>query len=164
MAARHLKHFGYSPVVVYPKAGRSNPLLYANLVQQCEDLGIPVVTAAGEVGALTQQLALAGSSGGCDFDVVVDALFGFSFSGQAREPYAALIAAMTTAASAVPTLSVDIPSGWDVNLGDIHNTHFRPAALISLTVRPCVTACVYVYVCVFVSCLFSLLCPLSYSL
>ena len=33
--------------------------------------------------------------------------------------------------SGLPTLSVDIPSGWDVNKGDIHNTAFLPQGVIS---------------------------------
>lgn len=37
VSARHLKHFGYAPVVVYPK--RSTGKHFLNLVRQCEDLG-----------------------------------------------------------------------------------------------------------------------------
>ena len=33
----------------------------------------------------------------------------------------------------LPILSIDIPSGWDVELGDIFETRFMPEALISLT-------------------------------
>ena len=38
MSARHLKHFGYSPVVVYPK--RSSGVIFEKLTRQCHDLGI----------------------------------------------------------------------------------------------------------------------------
>jgi hypothetical protein len=37
VSARHLKHFGYAPMVVYPK--RSTGKHFLNLVRQCEDLG-----------------------------------------------------------------------------------------------------------------------------
>ena len=37
VSARHLKHFGYAPTVVYPK--RSTGKHFLNLVRQCEDLG-----------------------------------------------------------------------------------------------------------------------------
>jgi hydroxyethylthiazole kinase-like uncharacterized protein yjeF len=120
VAARHLRHFGYSPTVVYPK--RSAGQLFTNLVKQCEDLGIPVLPAVPENAA-------AGFGG---FDIIIDALFGFSFSGAPREPFASMIANM--ASSAVPVLSVDVPSGWHVEDGDVHNTGFNPAAVISLTV------------------------------
>eukprot|EP01032_Pedospumella_encystans_P010217 gene10217-11958_t len=39
----------------------------------------------------------------------------------------------TLASSRIPVFSVDIPSGWDVNEGDIHDTKFVPDAVISLT-------------------------------
>lgn len=37
VAARHLKHFGYTPIVLYPK--RSKGVIFENLVRQCQDLG-----------------------------------------------------------------------------------------------------------------------------
>ena len=42
MAARHLKHFGYSPTVYYPKRNTKgdNLRLFGNLVKQLEDLDI----------------------------------------------------------------------------------------------------------------------------
>jgi hypothetical protein len=33
----------------------------------------------------------------------------------------------------IPVISVDVPSGWDVEQGDIHSTGFNPQAVISLT-------------------------------
>eukprot|EP00605_Chrysophyceae_sp_TOSAG23-4_P002990 GSChrysophyteH1.ASY1.ANO1.3293.1 assembled CDS len=127
VAARHLHQFGYKPVVIYPRKGRSNPALYANLVQQCEDLGIPVISDSFEVEKLTRQVA----EGIAPFDTVVDALFGFSFSGKARQPFASMIDAM--ALTTIPTVSVDVPSGWHVDQGDVHSTGFTPSALVSLT-------------------------------
>ena len=41
VAARHLKHFGYEPDVVYPKPGKRQ--LDANLVEQCRQLGIAFI-------------------------------------------------------------------------------------------------------------------------
>merc|ERR1712046_137449 len=70
VAARHLHHFGYQIEVVYPKkeklVARSD--LFRRLTIQLEQLGIPVSSkwqrpAEGEV------------------DVIVDAIFGFSFKG-----------------------------------------------------------------------------------
>jgi len=126
VAARHLSHMGYSVKVLYPKPGKGS--LFENLVQQCRDLGITIVTDASEVASL----CAAGSVSAQEYDLVIDALFGFSFTGKAREPYLSLINVMRD--SAVPTLSVDVPSGWEVDAGDVHASGFRPDALISLTV------------------------------
>ena len=43
VAARHLKHFGYSPVVHYPKRSTKGDglRLFSNLIKQNEDLNIP---------------------------------------------------------------------------------------------------------------------------
>jgi NAD(P)H-hydrate epimerase len=67
-----------------------------------------------------------------DFSVVVDALFGFSFKGPIREPYKAVISAL--ASSTTPVLAVDVPSGWDIENGDVYKTLYVPEAVISLTV------------------------------
>lgn len=118
VAARHLRHFGYAPSIVYPKGGKSE--LFVNLVKQCEDLGIPFVSeenlAESDVRA---------------YGMVIDALFGFSFKGQIREPFGKLLSVVKD--SGVPVMSVDIPSGWDVNKGDVESSGFLPEAVISLT-------------------------------
>ena len=61
----------------------------------------------------------------------MDALFGFSFEGPPREPFASMIASM--ASTRVPVLSIDVPSGWHVENGDVHDTKLIPAAVVSLT-------------------------------
>ncbi|KAL3014151.1 hypothetical protein AAZX31_06G091400 [Glycine max] len=66
VAARHLHHFGYKPFVCYPK--RTPKPLYAGLVTQLEALSIPFLS----VEELPSDLSN-------DFDVVIDAMFGFSF-------------------------------------------------------------------------------------
>ena len=116
VAARHLLHFGYRPVVVYPK--RPARPLYENLVKQCEDLGI-------EVG-----FVLPADVDG-QFDCVVDALFGFGTTGPLRAPFDQMVQTLTKVVT--PIVSVDIPSGWDVESGDVHATGFVPEALVSLT-------------------------------
>lgn len=114
VAARHLHHFGMQPTVVYLKKGRAE--IFNNLMAQLEDLEVPV---------LSECPPLEG------FDVIVDALFGFSFAGPAKPPFDDIIQSM--ASTSVPVLSVDVPSGWSVDGGDVHNTGFNPAAVISLT-------------------------------
>ena len=64
------------------------------------------------------------------FDVVVDAVFGYSFKGEIRAPFRELIALMATHPRVA---AVDVPSGWDVERGDTQQTGFAPALLVSLT-------------------------------
>lgn len=47
--------------------------------------------------------------------VVVDALFGYSFTGAIREPFASLIHCINTKAPMVKVFAVDVPSGWIVD-------------------------------------------------
>ena len=63
--------------------------------------------------------------------VLLDAIFGFSFSGEVRPPFDQLLAAME--ASGVPIASVDIPSGWDVERGPPTGLGLLPELLVSLT-------------------------------
>jgi NAD(P)H-hydrate epimerase len=67
-------------------------------------------------------------------DHVIDAIFGFSFSGEVREPFPAVIQAM--AETKVPVTSVDAPSSWDIEAGPPESgvgSNFHPDVLISLT-------------------------------
>lgn len=116
VAARHLRHFGLTPDVLYPKQNKDK--LFINLVQQCSDLDIPFLPSAPEDYA--------------SYDLVVDAIFGFSFSGPPREPFSEIIRKFSLPGSP-PVLSVDIPSGWSVEQGDVYGTGFIPRAVISLT-------------------------------
>jgi len=118
VAARHLFHYGYSPTIYYPK--RSKNELYTRLSKQLEDLRVP----------FTQDFNSAIS----ETDHVVDAVFGFSFSGEVREPFPAVIEAMRK--SKVPVLSIDAPSSWNIESGppdEGPGKGFAPDALISLT-------------------------------
>ncbi|OLL22044.1 NAD(P)H-hydrate epimerase [Neolecta irregularis DAH-3] len=70
---------------------------------------------------------------------IIDALFGFNFSGPVREPFPCVIEAMEKTLK--PILSVDVPSSWDVDNGPPNKgvgKDFYPTALISLTApKPC---------------------------
>ncbi|TLS22261.1 uncharacterized protein PpBr36_09847 [Pyricularia pennisetigena] len=119
VAARHLRHYGYQPSVYYPKRGKNE--LYQRLTKQLEDLEVPFVD--------DFKAALSAS------DHVVDAIFGFSFSGEVREPFPAIIRAL--AETKVPVTSVDAPSSWDIENGPPEpgqvGSNFNPAVLVSLT-------------------------------
>lgn len=141
VAARHLHHWGYRCAVVYPKQPPAKPL-FQGLLTQLTSLGIPFVEPDAVVAAAQTSGGL-----GSHYDVVVDAVFGFSFSGgPLRPPWDRLLAALrpppqsnaVDAASGKRRLpyivSVDVPSGWHVELGDVGGVSgLRPDMLVSLT-------------------------------
>lgn len=128
VASRHLKHFGFNVTILYPK----QPVRYSNLVSQCQDLDIPIFN---ELPNFSEDSNMISSFKTFveneNIEIIVDSIFGFSFEGQIRQPFASIIEGMST--SSIPVLSVDIPSGWDVNEGDKYNTNFMPSSCISLT-------------------------------
>jgi len=132
VAARHLWHFGYKPTLFYPKQGRND--FYQKLRKQCLNLAIP------EIGVPPENEGGSGSKPQPQnafrealeqHDVVMDAIFGFSFKGEPRAPFDDVIAALKQTDK--PILSVDIPSAWDVEQGNVDGRSFTPDTLISLT-------------------------------
>ncbi|KAF7729996.1 hypothetical protein EC973_003409 [Apophysomyces ossiformis] len=115
VAARHLFHFGYKPSIYYPK--QPNKDLYQRLLRQCENLEIPVFKDAFKP-CLDRT------------DVIIDSIFGFSFQGDVREPFKEVIQMFED--TKLPVVSVDIPSGWDVEKGP-GDIRFQPEVLVSLT-------------------------------
>ncbi|XP_019434001.1 PREDICTED: pyridoxine/pyridoxamine 5'-phosphate oxidase 1, chloroplastic-like [Lupinus angustifolius] len=125
VAARHLHHFGYKPLVCYPK--RTQKPLYAGLVTQLEALSIPFMSVEDLPSDLSD-----------DFDVVVDAMFGFSFHGSPRPPFDDLVNRLVSLHNQISQkrsviISIDIPSGWHVEEGDVDGTGIKPDLLVSLT-------------------------------
>lgn len=118
VAGRHLHHFGYDVRVCYPK--RTDKPMYSGLVTQLETLGVEFV----EVDHITDNALVT------VYDVVVDALFGFSFSGQPREPFDRLLEVLNPYNSPPPIVAVDIPSGWSVDEGDVSGVGMRPELLV----------------------------------
>lgn len=108
----------------YPKQGKNE--LYQRLKTQLENLSVPFIT---DFSAALQST-----------DFLVDAIFGFSFGGPLRDPFASIVSQIESAS--VPVLSVDAPSSWDIQSGppkEGPGAKFMPAALISLTApKPCV--------------------------
>lgn len=87
------------------------------MLTQCQQLELPVYQ---EFGSQADQA-----------DVLVDAVFGFSFKGEVREPFKDVIRYFETTKK--PIVSVDIPSGWDVEKGPTEHVKFQPQVLVSLT-------------------------------
>ncbi|KAI8264038.1 NAD(P)H-hydrate epimerase [Colletotrichum sp. SAR11_239] len=118
VAARHLRHYGYKPSIYYPK--RSKNELYQRLARQLEDLNVPFVDDFPTALKST--------------DHIVDAIFGFSFSGEVREPFPAVIKALEE--TKLPVTSVDAPSSWNIEDGPPSSglgSSFHPEVLVSLT-------------------------------
>ncbi|MCJ1399358.1 hypothetical protein MMC11_002560 [Xylographa trunciseda] len=118
VAARHLFHYGYKPTICYPKPTKNE--LYQRLMTQLKNLDVP----------FTSDFTSALQS----TDHVVDAIFGFSFSGEVREPFGAIIQAMEK--TDVSVTAVDAPSSWNIESGppdEGPGKNFQPEALISLT-------------------------------
>ncbi|CAI2163328.1 20100_t:CDS:2 [Funneliformis geosporum] len=87
-------------------------------VVQCQNLKIPITADLSD-------------SSFNDNDLIVDAIFGFSFSGEVRQPFGQVIQRLK--GTNLPIVSVDIPSAWDVEKGNIDNRGFTPSMLVSLT-------------------------------
>lgn len=118
VAARHLSHFGYTPTILYPK--RTEKQLYKNLVTQCEDLGIQFVSETPSASEINEK-----------YGFIVDAIFGFSFKGDIRAPFDAVVKELNCCK--VPIVAVDIPSGWDVEKGNTNGQGLTASVLVSLT-------------------------------
>lgn len=122
VAARHLTQFGYSVQVLYPKQPEGEP--FVGLKAQVQALDIPVFADLAACESVLQSS-----------DVIVDAIFGFSFSGAngVREPFYSTLRGINEVESA-DVICVDIPSGWDVDGGDVYDVAVhRPAGVVSLT-------------------------------
>ncbi|KAK3094766.1 hypothetical protein FSP39_005941 [Pinctada imbricata] len=117
VCARHLKLFGYKPSVFYPK--RPNKPLFEALSKQCEGMDMPFLSFfPSEAHLITES-----------YNLVVDALFGFSFKPPVRPEFASVIETLKKVE--IPICSIDVPSGWDVENGDPEG--LQPDLLISLT-------------------------------
>lgn len=116
VCARHLKLFGYEPSVLYPK--RPNKPLFQGLTAQCEKMDIPFLSELPEAAVIDEA-----------YNLVIDAIFGFSFKGAVREPFGTILDALKKVT--LPIASIDVPSGWDVEQGS--SDGLQPDTLISLT-------------------------------
>ncbi|CAA7271517.1 unnamed protein product [Cyclocybe aegerita] len=121
VAARHLGMFGYQPTIYMPKPG--SKVIYQRLQKQCENMKIPVLPPSNDVDDLRKALH--------DSDVILDAIFGFSFKPPIRFPFDTVLPLLNQ--SRLPIVSVDIPSGWDVEKGNDLGVGLQPNVLISLT-------------------------------
>ncbi|XP_052787194.1 NAD(P)H-hydrate epimerase-like [Mya arenaria] len=117
VCSRHLKMFGYKPTIFYPK--RPSKPLFEALYQQCEGMGMPVLSFfPSEAHLITDS-----------YNFVVDALFGINFKAPMRPEFEPVMETLKKVES--PICSIDVPSGWDIEKGNANG--LQPEMLISLT-------------------------------
>ncbi|KAG0703775.1 YjeF N-terminal domain-containing protein [Suillus ampliporus] len=121
VAARHLGMFGYEPTIYMPKPGSKD--IYQHLQKQCINMGIPIIPPSASAEELPRVLQSS--------DIILDAIFGFSFKPPVRAPFDDVLKLIST--SGLPIVSVDIPSGWDVERGNAQGVGLNPDVLVSLT-------------------------------
>ena len=119
--ARHLHLLGFTAHCYYPRQTENK--LYQDLVHQAK---------LSDVKFLSDLPDLPTISG--DYSLVVDCVFGFSFKPPVRAQFVPVLESL--ARLDIPLVSVDIPSGWDVEAGppsDGETPVLSPEMLISLT-------------------------------
>lgn len=84
---------------------------------------IQTLEPTSDLGPLKEALSAA--------DVILDAIFGFSFKPPVRAPFDEALPLLSQ--SGLPIVSVDVPSGWNVDEGRVDARALEPDVLVSLT-------------------------------
>ncbi|KAJ6655169.1 hypothetical protein lerEdw1_005647 [Lerista edwardsae] len=115
----------YEPTIFYPK--RSPNPLYRDFTTQCEKMDIPFLS------YLPAEVQLISDA----YNLVIDAVLGVEADpGELAEPYITILS--TLKQIRIPLVSVDIPSGWDVETGS--SDGISPDVLVSLAApKQCAT-------------------------
>lgn len=113
-AARHLANWGYEVSVYIVDGLRSNAA--RKQLQALKKLGI---MPQKELDLKT--------------DFIIDAIFGYNFKGQPKEPYSEVIDAINGSRKTV--LSIDVPSGYDLGKQKESRTTIAADYVICLAVR-----------------------------
>lgn len=64
-------------------------------------------------------------------DLILDGIFGFGFKGDIRPPFDVICDRLNE--SEEPVVSIDIPSGWNIEEGDVSGRGLQASLLVSLT-------------------------------
>uniref|UniRef100_A0A9J7YFR4 YjeF N-terminal domain containing 3 n=1 Tax=Cyprinus carpio carpio TaxID=630221 RepID=A0A9J7YFR4_CYPCA len=115
----------YEPTIFYPK--RSPQSLHQDFTVQCEKMDIPFLS------YLPTEVQLLNDA----YNLVIDAILGPETDHkEVKEPYAGML--VTLKQVKIPIVSVDVPSGWDVD--EPAKDGINPEVLISLTApKKCAT-------------------------
>lgn len=109
-------HFGYSVSIFYPK----KPAALNHIFHQLKSIDVKILDSLPSSADID-----------ANFDVFVDAIFGFSFAGEVRAPFDSILEELRKIK--IPIVAIDIPSGWDVEQGDVSGKGLQAETLISLT-------------------------------
>lgn len=119
VAARHLTLLKYKCFLYYPK--KTDNQLYKDLLHQCKTMDVELLEECPDLEAANK-----------DYGLIIDSLFGFSFKPPVRESFQPIMDLLRK--TKVPIVSVDIPSGWDVEKGPEYLADsIQPSLLVSLT-------------------------------
>ncbi|KAJ9598384.1 hypothetical protein L9F63_010906 [Diploptera punctata] len=113
--ARHIKHFGYSPVI-FLVSELLRPS-FINFQNQCEMSDIPCLEELPEAEMIAE-----------NYSFIVDAIYGNNFHPPIR-PNSAIVLD-TLMKYKLPICCIDIPSGWDTDSGYLKNA-IQPNVVIS---------------------------------
>ena len=127
VAARHLLQYkGITPEVIIVKPYKKGHNL--KLLGILENLGVDLNVYSSMTK--NESFSLDSFQESNNYDLIIDALLGFSYKPPMRKPYDTIIETLKSFEEKIQ--SVDNPSGWDIEKGNIANT-FEPKYNISLT-------------------------------
>lgn len=95
------------PEILYPK--QSKNALMLSLVTQTKLMDIPYIQSSSlsvSESALSEAQHILTDG---NYSLIIDAIFGFSFQPPVRDPFGAILAALSS--NKIPIFSIDIPSG-----------------------------------------------------
>ncbi|XP_048415857.1 yjeF N-terminal domain-containing 3 isoform X2 [Stegostoma tigrinum] len=114
----------YEPTIYYPK--RSCKPIFLDFTVQCEKMDIPFLS------YLPAEVQLINDA----YNLIIDAVLGLSDEAGLKELYTNILATMKHVK--IPIISIDVPSGWDVEKGNTEG--INPAVLVSLAApKKCAT-------------------------
>ncbi|KAL1449228.1 hypothetical protein WDU94_000444 [Cyamophila willieti] len=137
VTARHLKLMGYDPAIFlvneYNSSRQDGHQLFTQLKKQVLAFNIPILSSLPSNASVTTSV----------HKLIVDAIFGVGYD---RNKYAYLPRANRYKYSVnllreinkmkkkpkTPIVSIDLPSGWDTNIGNYEGHHINPEMLVSL--------------------------------
>ncbi|RMF54620.1 NAD(P)H-hydrate epimerase [Candidatus Woesearchaeota archaeon] len=117
-AARHLRNFGYEPVLFL-----MSPDLTREGLSHLEIARILKVPELTSVEMLKHEIRKA--------DVIIDCLIGYNLKGAPRKDFVGVIKLINQ--SSKPIVACDVPSGIDTDKGAVHDTYVKATHIIFLS-------------------------------
>lgn len=109
-AARHLAQLGYKADVLYTKKPEKE--LFQGLIKSCEADYVGIFDYSQDENFSKNFEAKIK-----EYDMIVDAMFGFSFKGPLKEPFDHICGVLKSGKPLI--FSIDVPSGWNIEEGNV---------------------------------------------